>query len=108
VEDPDDVNESAAEIEDKSDSALPLSLMVDNAATGGRSKMIVAAVVLAVVALVVVIGIPAGWYGKGQSPAPVQTVAPEAQTSNAESNNAESSQPEPSTSDPNTAKTAPS
>jgi cytoskeletal protein RodZ len=108
LEDPDGVNESAAEIEDKSDSALPLSLMVDNAASGGRSKMIVAAVVLAVVALVAVIGIPAGWYSKGQSPAPVQTIAPEAQTSNAESNNAESAQPESSTSDPNIAEAAPS
>jgi hypothetical protein len=108
VEDPDGEDESAAEIEDKSDSALPLSLMVDNATSGGRSKMIVAAVVLAVVALVAVIGIPAGWYRKGQSPAPARTVAPEAQASNAESNNAESSQPEQSTSDPNIADAAPS
>lgn len=94
---PDSVNESAAEVESDSQSSLPLSLMVDNAATRKRSKMVVAAVVLAVVAAVAVIGIPAGWYHKGQASAPVQAVATEAPATNAESNNAEALQPESST-----------
>jgi hypothetical protein len=93
TEDPDGVNETAAPVEYDSNSPLPLSQTVDNAASGGRSKMVFAAVAAAIIALVAVAGIPAGWYGKGK-PASVQAQpqlapAPEAQASNAESNNAE-------------------
>ncbi len=96
TDDPDGMNESAEQIEYDSDSQLPLSLTVDNAANGGRSKMVFAGVVVAVLALVAVIGIPAGWYSKGKAAAAAQTTAvpaPEAQGSNAE-NNVETLQPE--------------
>ncbi|MDQ3819900.1 MAG: DUF4388 domain-containing protein [Acidobacteriota bacterium] len=77
TEDPDGaVDESAEQVEYDSDSALPLSLTVDNVESGGRSKMVIAAVVLAVVALAAVIGIPAGWYGKSKEEAAAQPVAP--------------------------------
>jgi hypothetical protein len=88
--DPDGVNESAEQIEFDSNSPLPLSLTVDNAASGGRSsKMVFAGVIVAIVALIAVIGIPAGWYGKGKTEAVAQPVAqpsPETQVTNAENN----------------------
>jgi hypothetical protein len=93
VEDPDGMNESVAAVEYDSNSPLPLSQTVNNAASGGRSKMVFAAVAVAVIALVAVIGIPAGWFSKGKAAVaaqPAATVpAPEAQASNAESNNVE-------------------
>ncbi|HEX8845982.1 MAG TPA: DUF4388 domain-containing protein [Pyrinomonadaceae bacterium] len=106
AEDPDGAAESAAEVEFDSNSPLPLSLTVDNAAGGGRSKMVFAAVALSVIALVAVIGIPAGWYGKGQVEAAAHPAeaAPQAQASNAES--AEQPQPEQQAVDPNEAETA--
>ena len=67
AEDPDGMNESAEAIEYDSDSGMPLSQMVGSAASGGRSKMVYAAVAVAVLALVAVAGIPAGWYGKGKA-----------------------------------------
>jgi hypothetical protein len=96
MEDPDGVNEGVEEVEYDSDSGMPLSLMVDNAASGGRSKMVYAAVAVAVLALVAVAGIPAGWYGKGKAATATATTAqaappaPEAQAANAEA----ASQPE--------------
>jgi hypothetical protein len=67
VEDPDGVNETAEAVAYDSDSGMPLSMMVDNASGGGRSKMVYAAVAAVVLALVAVAGIPAGWYGKGKA-----------------------------------------
>lgn len=89
AEDPDGVNETVAPVEYDSNSPLPLSQTVDNAARDGRSKMVFAAVAAAIIALVAVAGIPAGWYGKGKQTA-VQAQpqpAPEAQAANAESDN---------------------
>jgi hypothetical protein len=80
-EDPDgDASEIVEAVEYDSDSGMPLSMMVDNAAGGGKSKMIYAAVAAAVLALVAVAGIPAGWYGKGKAAATVaaEPVAPQA------------------------------
>jgi hypothetical protein len=94
TEDPDGVDEKAAEIEFDGSLPLPLALMVDNASGGGRRKMVFAGVALAVVALVAVIGIPAGWYGKGKVAVQAQPAAPspEAQAPTASS---EPSQAEP-------------
>jgi hypothetical protein len=64
TEHPVGLKESTAKVKDDSNSPLPLSMMVGNAANSGPSKMVVIAVVLAVIALVAVIGIPAGWYSK--------------------------------------------
>jgi hypothetical protein len=93
AEDPDGVNEAAAEVEYDSNSPLPLSQTVNNAASGGgRSKMVFAAVAVAVVVLVAVIGIPSGWFSKTKTAVAAQpetAPAPEAQASNTESNNAE-------------------
>jgi hypothetical protein len=108
TEDPDGVNETAAPVEYDSNSPLPLSQTVDNAARGGRSKMVFAAVAAAIIALVAVAGIPAGWYGKGKQaavqaqPQPV----PEAQASNAESDNAEAPPAQEPVVDPNSADAA--
>jgi Domain of unknown function (DUF4388) len=107
--DPDGMNESAEAIEYDSDSGMPLSQMVGNAASGGRSKMVYAGVALAVLALVAVAGIPAGWYGKGKAAAvAAQPVAaqPEAQAASEPSDSA--SQPEQPAADPDTAEIAPS
>jgi hypothetical protein len=115
TEDPDGVNETVVAVEYDSNSPLPLSQTVDNAASGGRSKMVFAAVAAAIIALVAVAGIPAGWYGRGKTAAvqaqpAAAAPAPEAQASNAESNNAEalsqSSQPEQPAVDPNSADAA--
>jgi Domain of unknown function (DUF4388) len=99
TDDPDGVTETATEVEFDSNSPLPLSQTVNNVASGGRSKMVFAAVAVAVIALVAVIGIPAGWFSKGKTAVAAQPAAaapaPEAQASNAESNNAgEASQAE--------------
>jgi hypothetical protein len=108
TDDPDGVNETAIEVEFDSDSPLPLSQTVSNAASGGRSKMVFAAVAVVVIALVAVIGIPAGWFSKGKTAVAAQpATAPEAQASNAESNNAEeASQPDQSAVDPASADAA--
>jgi hypothetical protein len=107
LEDPDGASESVEEVEYDSESGMPLSLMVDSAAgNGGKSKMIYAAVAVAVLALVAVAGIPAGWYSKGKAVAvaaqPVASApAPEAQAS---SDNADAAaQPEQPAIDPNSA-----
>src|SRR5437868_220014 len=111
TDDPDGVNETAEQVEFDSNSALPLSLTVDNAASGGhRSKMVFAGVVVAVIALVAVIGIPAGWYSKGKAEAvsqapPSPAPAPEAQAANNEGNSA-TPQPEQTAVEPNVADTA--
>jgi hypothetical protein len=92
TDDPDGVSEAAAEVEFDSNSPLPLSQTVNNAASGGRSKMVFAAVAVAVITLVAVIGIPSGWFSKGKTAVaaqPVTAPVPEAQASNAESNNSE-------------------
>ncbi|HKR00143.1 MAG TPA: DUF4388 domain-containing protein, partial [Pyrinomonadaceae bacterium] len=108
VEDPDGVNETAEAVEFDSESGVPLSMMVDSAAGGGRSKMIYAAVGAAVIALVAIAGIPAGWYGKGKAAAVAQPVAsapaPEAQAPSASPD--QTSQPEQATADPNSAEAA--
>jgi len=92
TDDPDGVNESNEQIEFDSNSPLPLSMTVDNAASAGRSnKMVFIGVIAAVVALIAVIGIPAGWYSKGKAEAvaqPAAPPAPEAQATNTESNSA--------------------
>jgi hypothetical protein len=74
-EDPDGSNEIVAEVEFDDKSPLPLSLTVDNAESGGRRKMVFAGVALAVVALVAVSGIPAGWYSSGHTAIQAQPVA---------------------------------
>jgi hypothetical protein len=110
TEDPDSVKESAAEIEYDSNSPLPLSQTVDNAASGGRSKMVFAAVAAAIIVLVAVAGIPAGWYGKNKAAAEAQPATapmPEAQASNSESKEADVSQPEQPTVDTNSTEAAP-
>ena len=110
TDDPDGVSETAAEVEFDSNSPLPLSQTVNNAASGGRSKMVFAAVAVVVIALVAVIGIPAGWFSKGKTAVAAQpaiATAPEAQASNAESNNAEeASQAEQPAADPASADAA--
>lgn len=107
LEDPDGANESAEAVEFDSESGMPLSLMVDGAASKGRSKMVYAGIAAAVLALVAVAGIPAGWY-KGKAAVAAQPVvaapAPEAQAS---SENADAAaQPEQPAVDPNNAEAA--
>lgn len=103
TDDPDGVNEGTEQIEFDSSSVLPLSLTVDNAASGGRSsKMVFAGVIAAIIALVAVIGIPAGWYGKGKAEVvaqPQQAPAPETQATSAGETSA-SGQPEQSAVEP--------
>jgi hypothetical protein len=112
TDDPDGVNETVEQVEFDSNSPLPLSLTVDNAANGGHSsRMVFAGVVVAVIALVAVIGIPAGWYSKGKAEAPVSQAppspapAPEAQAANTEDNSA-TPQPEQPAVEPNAADAA--
>ena len=69
TEDPDGVSEKEEAVEYDSESGMPLSMTVDSAASGGRSKMIYAGVAVAILALVAVAGIPAGWYSKGKAAA---------------------------------------
>ena len=75
MEDPDGANESAEAVEYDSESGTPLSLTVNSAASNGRSKMIYAGVAVAILALVAVAGIPAGWYGKGKAAATTSATA---------------------------------
>jgi uncharacterized protein DUF4388 len=103
TEDPDGVNETAEAVEYDSESGMPLSMTVDNAASSGRSKMVFAAVAAAILALVAVAGIPAGWY-KGKAavaaePVAVAEPAPEAQAASVNTDAA--SQPETPAVDPN-------
>jgi hypothetical protein len=71
----------------------PLPMMVNNAASEGRSKWpLVAAMVVALAASVAVIGVPAGWYSKAKpavvaTPATPSTTAPSSEEA---SNNASS------------------
>jgi hypothetical protein len=109
TEDPDGVKEGVEAVEYDSDSGMPLSLMVDNASGGGRSKLVYAAVAAAVLVLVAVAGIPAGWYGKGKAaatPATAQAAspAPEAQAPSVDAETA--AQPEQPAVDPASAETA--
>jgi hypothetical protein len=73
--------------------SAPLSMMVNDAASRGRSRApLVAAVVVALAASVAVIGVPAGWYGKARPAVvatPAVTSAP-APSSEEASNNASS------------------
>jgi hypothetical protein len=60
-------------------SSAPLQMMVHNAADKGRSKWrLAAAVVVALLASVAVIGVPAGWYSKAK---PAVALAPAADAS---------------------------
>jgi hypothetical protein len=77
TEDPDGITEAAGTVEYDSESGTPLSLTVGQAAAGsGRSKMVYGAVAAAVLAIVAVIGVPAGWYSKNSSSASAQPAAP--------------------------------
>lgn len=107
TEDPDGVNEKEEAVEYDSASGMPLSMTVDSAAGGGRSKMVFAGVAVAILALVAVAGIPAGWYGKGKAAAVVaQPAAPEPQAE-APSNNPDSaSQAEQPMAEPDSAEAA--
>ena len=112
TDDPDGVSESSEQVEYDSNTPLPLSLTVDKAqGGGGRSKMVFAGVVVAIVALVAVVGIPAGWYSKGKAEAASQPAAPAAPAAEAPSpsvvNDAEApSQLEESAAAPSSADTA--
>jgi hypothetical protein len=104
TEDPDGVQETAEAVEYDSESGMPLSMTVDNAASSGRSKMVFAAVAIAILALVAVAGIPAGWYGKGKAAvaepvAAASEPAPEAQAASVNTDAA--AQPEQPAVDPN-------
>lgn len=101
MEDPDGVSESAEAIEYDSESGMPLSMTVDSAASKGRSKVVYAGVAAAILALVAVAGIPAGWYSKGKPAATVAAPAPEVPAANANPETA--AQPEQPVTDPNTA-----
>jgi Domain of unknown function (DUF4388) len=108
TEDPDGVNESAEAVEYDSESGMPLSMTVDSTASGGRSKMVYAGVGVAVLALVAVAGIPAGWYSKGKAAAAVaqpvvSAPAPEAQAASDSPDVA--AQGEQPAADPNSAET---
>ena len=108
VEDPDGVSKRAEAVEFDSESGVPLSLMVDGAANNGRSKMVYAGVAVAILALVAVAGIPAGWYGKGKAAAVAQPAAsaPAPETQASSENSDSSSQTEQAATDPNSAEAA--
>ena len=104
TEDPDGVNESAEAVEYDSETGMPLSMTVDSAAGSGRSKMVYAAVAAAILALVAVAGIPAGWYSKGKAAVTVAEPAAPAPQAEASSNNPdEAAQAEQPAVDPNSA-----
>lgn len=105
TEDPDGVNEKEAAVEYDSESGMPLSMTVESTASGGRSKMVYAGVAAAVLALVAVAGIPAGWYGKGKVAAVVAEPAAPAPQAPAENQDAVS-QTEESAVDSNSAEAA--
>ena len=75
TEDPDGITEAAGTVEYDSESGTPLSLTVGQAAGSGRSKMVYGAVAVALLAIVGVIGVPAGWYSKNSSSASAQPAA---------------------------------
>ena len=109
MEDPDGANESAEVVEYDSELGMPLSQMVDSAASNRKSKVVYAGVAAAVLVLVAVAGIPAGWYkGKATTAVAAQPVAPtpapEAQAPSA--NPDEAPQPEQPAVDPSSAETA--
>ncbi len=107
LEDPDGANESPETVEYDSESGMPLSLMVDGAASSGKSKMVYAGIAAAVLALVAMAGIPAGWYGKGKAAAAQPAVAAPAPEAQASSDNTDAaSQPEQPAVDPNSAEAA--
>lgn len=105
TEDPDGVNENAEAVEYDSETGMPLSMTVDSAASGGRSKMVYAGVAVAVLALVAVAGIPAGWYGKGKAAATAvaQPAAPAPEAQAASDNRDSASQTEQPVVDPSSA-----
>lgn len=107
LEDPDGANESPETVEFDSESGMPLSLMVDGAASKGKSKMVYAGIAAAVLALVAVAGIPAGWY-KGKAAVAAQPVAsaPAPQAPAASDNAEAAAQPEQPAVDPNSAEAA--
>ncbi len=92
-------------VEYEGEIAMPLSMMVDSTASGGRSKMVYAAVALAVIALVAVAGIPAGWYKSKAATAPAQPVAEAPAEPQPSAETAEAA-PEQQTADPASAETA--
>lgn len=88
-------------VEYEGEIVTPLSMMVDSAASGGRSKMVYAAIALAVVALVAVAGIPAGWYKSKAATANTQPVAEAPAEPQPSAENAEAAPaPEQQTADP--------
>jgi hypothetical protein len=103
TEDPDGVNESAEAVEYDSETGMPLSMTVDSAAGGGRSKMVYAGVAAAILALVAVAGIPAGWYSKGKAPIVAAPAAPAPQAEASSENPDSASQGEQPAVDPNSA-----
>jgi hypothetical protein len=106
TEDPDGVSESAEAIEYDSESGMPLSMTVDSTASKGRSKAVYAGVAAAILALVAVAGIPAGWYGKGKAAATVAEPAPAAPVAPAANTDTEAaSQAEQPVAEPNSAET---
>jgi hypothetical protein len=110
TEDPDGMRESAEAVEYDSESGVPFALMVDSTAGSGRSKMVYAAVAVAVLALVAVAGIPAGWYGKGKAAAvaaqPVAPAPPAPEVQASSDNSSVVPQPEETAVDPNSAEAA--
>src|SRR5215212_4607694 len=66
-------------VEYEGEIGTPLSMMVDSAAGGGHGKMVYVAIALAVIALVAVAGIPAGWYKSKAAKANTQPAAAESQ-----------------------------
>lgn len=92
-------------VEYEGEIGTPLSMMVDSAASGGRSKMVYAAVAIAVIALVAVAGIPAGWYKSKAATAPAQPVAEAPAEPQPSAETAEAA-PEQQTADPASAETA--
>jgi hypothetical protein len=110
TEDPDGITENEVTVEYDSESGTPLSLMVGNAAHSGRSKMVYAAVAAAALAIVAVIGVPAGWYSKTKPSASIQPAvaspAPEEQTASATSDAPTTAEPEQTAVEPDSADAA--
>ncbi|HEX8708813.1 MAG TPA: DUF4388 domain-containing protein [Pyrinomonadaceae bacterium] len=67
IEEEQPVAESAEAGPEAEPSAMPLSMTVGAAASGGKSRvMVYGAVVAAIIGIVAVIGVPAGWYNKSK------------------------------------------
>lgn len=105
TEELDEASKDDEAVEYEGEIGTPLSMMVDSAASGGRSKMVYAAIALAVIALVAVAGIPAGWYKSKAAKAPAQPVA-EAPAEPQPSVETAETAPEQQTADPASAETA--